>query len=66
MSFIRNPLPSCLKPIPSAAWPGKYSPYQPCKAELEEGLPVNATFVELTAAVVKPVRIRCDKPQRKR
>ena len=40
--------------------------YQPCKAELEEDLRVNATFEELTAAVVRPVKIRYAKPQRKR
>lgn len=40
--------------------------YQPCKAELEEDLRVNATFEQLTAAVVRPVKIRYAKPQRKR
>ena len=32
--------------------------YQPSKAELEEDLRVNATFEELTAAVVQPAKIR--------
>ena len=40
--------------------------YQPCKPELEQDLQVNATFEELTAAVVRPVKIRYAKPQRKR
>ena len=40
--------------------------YQPTKAELEEDLRVDATFEELTAAVVRPVKIRYVKPGRKR
>jgi len=40
--------------------------YQPNKAELEEDLRIDATFEELTAAVVRPVKIRYVKPERKR
>lgn len=32
--------------------------YQPSRAELREDLRIDATFEELTAAVVRPVRIR--------
>ena len=40
--------------------------YQPSKAELEEDLRVNATFEDLTAAVIRPVRIcYVDRPKRR-
>lgn len=40
--------------------------YQPNKAELEEDLRVNATFEELAAAVVRPLRVRYVKrPERR-
>ena len=57
---------------PKQAWPkpreiGLIDPsYQPSKAELEEDLRVEASFEELTAAVVRPVKIRYVKPERKR
>ena len=38
-------------------------PYQPHAAELKEDLRVDATFEELTAAVVRPVKIRFVKPE---
>ena len=40
--------------------------YQPSRKELREDLRVNATFEELTAAVVRPVKIRYVTPERKR
>ena len=40
--------------------------YQPNKAELAEDLRVNAMFEELAAAVLRPVRVRYVKPQRRR
>ena len=40
--------------------------YQPSAAELAEDLRVDATFEELTAAVLRPVKVRYVKPQRKR
>lgn len=39
--------------------------YQPSKAELEEDLRLDVSFEELTAAVVRPVKIRYVKPTRK-
>ena len=42
------------------------SSYQPSAAELGEDLRVDATFAELTAAVVRPAKIRYVKPERKR
>ena len=40
--------------------------YQPSAAELREDLRLEATFEELTAAVVRPVRIRYAMPEKKR
>ena len=40
--------------------------YQPSAAELAEDLRVTASFEELTAAAVRPVKIRYVKPDRKR
>ena len=40
--------------------------YQPSAKELREDLRIEATFEELTAAVVRPVKIRYVKPERKR
>lgn len=40
--------------------------YQPSAAELREDLRLDATFEELTAAVVRPVKIRYAMPERKR
>lgn len=40
--------------------------YQPNAAELKADLRVDATFEELTAAVVRPAKIRYVKPDRKR
>ena len=43
-----------------------HSSYQPSKAELEQDLRIDATFEELTAAVVRPVKIRYAMPEKKR
>ncbi len=40
--------------------------YQPSAAELREDLRLDATFEELTAAVVQPVKIRYAMPGKKR
>lgn len=40
--------------------------YQPSAAELAEDLRVDASFEELTEAVLRPVKIRYAKPERKR
>lgn len=40
--------------------------YQPSRKELSEDLRVDATFEELTAAVVRPAKIRYVKPESKR
>ncbi len=40
--------------------------YQPSAAELAEDLRVDATFGQLTAAVVRAAKIRYVKPERKR
>ncbi|MDE0261422.1 MAG: hypothetical protein OXJ37_03350 [Bryobacterales bacterium] len=39
--------------------------YQPSAKELHEDLRIDATFEELTAAVVRPAKIRYVKPTRK-
>lgn len=39
--------------------------YQPSAAELAEDLRVDASFEELTEAVLRPVKIRYAKPERK-
>lgn len=40
--------------------------YQPTKAELEEGLRVDATFEEALKAVTRTVKVQYYKPERKR
>lgn len=42
-----------------------YPSYPPSAADLAEDLRVNATFEELTAVVVRPVKTRYVKPPRK-